>query len=566
MKAKITYVFVMVAFLATVHQAPAQGTAFTYQGQLLKNGIPANGSYDLQFVLFTTNQFGSPVTPILTNAAVPVNNGLFTTTLDFGAGVFTGTNYWLDISVRTNGGSGFTTLAPRQFLMPTPYAIFANTASNVLGTVPSGGLSGNYDSAVTLDNPGNNISGTFTGDGTSVANVNALTLNGLTSAAFWNTTGNAGANPTNGTFLGTTDNLPLELKVNGARALRLEYAIDPRGALTGITPNVVGGCSGNVVSNGVYGALIAGGGNPGFPNWVGGDYASVLGGFNNKALGNNSVVMGDNCTASGGVSTAMGIGCVAGGDFSLAAGSDANASHNGSFVWGDSSSTTLFSDTSVNQFLIRASGGVGIGTASTPPGGLNVASGGVAVTGTSSPNYPGAKGVFIESEGTFGAMFAFDYTGSHTLPLCLNTPGGNVGIGTTTPNYKLTVAGTCEATTFVTSSDRNVKEHFQAVDAAAVLDKVAALPVTRWNYKEDKANEHIGPMAQDFYAAFNVGPDNRHITTTDEGGVALAAIQGLNQKLEETRAENAELKHQNDLLAERLNELEATVKQFAAGK
>ena len=108
---------------------------------------------------------------------------------------------------------------------------------------------------------------------------------------------------------------------------------------------------------------------------------------------------------------------------------------------------------------------------------------------------------------------------------------------------------------------------------AAVLAKVAALPVTQWNYKTDRQDvQHIGPMAQDFQAAFGLdGTDDKHISVVDEGGVALAAIQGLNQKLEETgralRAKDGEiqtLKQQNDSLAERLNELEATVKQLAA--
>ncbi|MGP8240136.1 MAG: peptidase S74, partial [Limisphaerales bacterium] len=84
---------------------------------------------------------------------------------------------------------------------------------------------------------------------------------------------------------------------------------------------------------------------------------------------------------------------------------------------------------------------------------------------------------------------------------------------------------------------------------------------------------HLGPMAQDFYAAFSLGADDKHITTIDEGGVALAAIQGLNQKLEETRAESKakdaqirEFKQQNDSLAQRLADLEATVKDLAERK
>jgi hypothetical protein len=101
---------------------------------------------------------------------------------------------------------------------------------------------------------------------------------------------------------------------------------------------------------------------------------------------------------------------------------------------------------------------------------------------------------------------------------------------------------------------------------------VASLPVTEWNYKTDQAGvQHIGPMAQDFQAAFGLdGKDDKHISVVDEGGVALAAIQGLNQKLQDELnredAENAKLKQQNDLLAERLNQVEAIVKQLAARK
>ena len=96
------------------------------------------------------------------------------------------------------------------------------------------------------------------------------------------------------------------------------------------------------------------------------------------------------------------------------------------------------------------------------------------------------------------------------------------------------------------------------------------MPVSRWNYKQDATSEHLGPMAQDFYAAFHVGPDDKHIATIDEEGVALAAIQGLNRKLEqgekEKDAEIQTLKKQNDSLAHRLNDLEAMVKSLAEKK
>ncbi len=111
-------------------------------------------------------------------------------------------------------------------------------------------------------------------------------------------------------------------------------------------------------------------------------------------------------------------------------------------------------------------------------------------------------------------------------------PSGNVGIGTTAPSARLQVAGEAKATVFTPTSDRNVKENFTPVDGRTVLDKVSSLPISRWNFKELPGAQHIGPMAQDFYSAFGVGPDDKHIATVDADGVALAAIQGLNEKVE----------------------------------
>ncbi len=101
-------------------------------------------------------------------------------------------------------------------------------------------------------------------------------------------------------------------------------------------------------------------------------------------------------------------------------------------------------------------------------------------------------------------------------------------------------------------SDRTVKTGIRAIDERGVLAKVAALPVTEWTYRSEPGVRHVGPMAQDFYAAFGLGEDDRHITTIDEDGVALAAIKALH-------AENAGLHAENAGLRERLSTLERTV-------
>ena len=96
---------------------------------------------------------------------------------------------------------------------------------------------------------------------------------------------------------------------------------------------------------------------------------------------------------------------------------------------------------------------------------------------------------------------------------------------------RLTEHGRVPATTFAApsnqaASDRNVKEGFEPVDRRAILAAVATLPIERWSYKGEAAR-HLGPMAQDFAAAFGLGTDDRHIFTLDAAGIALAAIQGL---------------------------------------
>jgi hypothetical protein len=305
MKTRTHCILVLLAFLSTLDPQLstlfAQGTAFTYQGRLNDGGNPAGGIYDLRFTLYDAASVGTQQGGTVDVPDAPVTNGLFTVTLDFGGGVFTGAARWLDIAVRPGASVGtFTNLVPRQKLTPTPYAI---TAGNLNGALSSANLSGTYANAVTLNNGANS----FSGNGAGLNNVNATTLGGLDAASFWNLGGNAGTTP--GTqFLGTTDNLPMDFKVNGTRALRLEP--NPN------VPNVIGGYFDNLVSNGVYGATIAGGGGGYGRNTVGGNFATVGGGSANTSSGSEATVGGgDHNTSSGSEAT------VGGGDHNTSRGS-----------------------------------------------------------------------------------------------------------------------------------------------------------------------------------------------------------------------------------------------------
>ncbi|HXG47913.1 MAG TPA: tail fiber domain-containing protein, partial [Methylomirabilota bacterium] len=146
---------------------------------------------------------------------------------------------------------------------------------------------------------------------------------------------------------------------------------------------------------------------------------------------------------------------------------------------------------------------------------------------------------------------------------------GRVGIGTTTPVTMLQVGfATCNGSTWNNASDRDAKENFQPVDVGEVLEKVAAMPLSRWRYKAAPDVEHLGPVAQDFHTAFGLGEDDKHIATVDADGVALAAIQGLNRKVESgarrTEADLAELRRQNAALRTELAELKQLIRTLAA--
>ena len=104
--------------------------------------------------------------------------------------------------------------------------------------------------------------------------------------------------------------------------------------------------------------------------------------------------------------------------------------------------------------------------------------------------------------------------------------------------------GGAPTVTHVVVSDRNAKKNFQSVDTVAMLEKLAAIPIERWNYQWEKDSDvpHLGPMAQDFKGAFYPGRDDKTISMLEFDGVALAALQGLNRKLDEKDAEVQALK------------------------
>ncbi|MEQ9553704.1 MAG: tail fiber domain-containing protein [Coleofasciculus sp. G3-WIS-01] len=107
-----------------------------------------------------------------------------------------------------------------------------------------------------------------------------------------------------------------------------------------------------------------------------------------------------------------------------------------------------------------------------------------------------------------------------------------------------------------TWSDRNLKTNFATVDVQEILTKVATVPIETWNYKDQNPTiRHIGPMAQDFAAAFAVGEDNRLIHPVDANGVALAAIQALYQQLQDKDTQISTMNAELDTLKQQIQEI-----------
>jgi trimeric autotransporter adhesin len=341
---------------------------FTYQGKLEQNGVPADGTCDFQFSLWDAAGSGSPPSGgtqigfTLPSANRVVTNGLFTVQLNFGAGVFTGEERWLQIAVRCPDGAGsYTTLSPRQQLTATPYALYAPSAGTAgnLACTTCVGSSDLANGAVTSDKiapgtiqpsnlaftPGTLTSitagtgltgGTITNSGTIAANVGTgpgtvAAGNHAHDLSYWHLGGNAGLS--GGNYLGTIDNQALELRVSGARALQI---------LPATVPNLVGGWGGNTVQTGVIGAVIAGGGNPDLgggvaPNMVTDNYGTVGGGASNTA-GNSNGDVADVLypTVGGGMENrATGsLTTVGGGAYNIASGFGAVVAGGGTWVRG----------------------------------------------------------------------------------------------------------------------------------------------------------------------------------------------------------------------------------------
>lgn len=293
---------------------------------------------------------------------------------------------------------------------------------------------------------------------------------------------------------------------------------------------------------------------------------------------------------SGTSSTAVSFANEAYGDYSFAGGYTGGTTYNGSFVWGDDPTPVhTITDSAANQFIVQANGGVGINTAhaeGTAPLNSTLTIGlpsGTTGTGLASIKLKSVDGdassvtlgglrnllgtpypVFaVTSRNSDGTNFTNATFGHQRINLN-NAVASNgaltVGSDTTNGNGAyLTFGGVWTST-----SSRAFKESFSSVNVEAVLSKLIAMPVQTWFYKQSHAEGlHMGPVAEDFAASFGLGSDDKHVGSVDESGVAFAAIQGLNQKVE---SENAQLKQENAQLRGKFDDLATRLAKLETGK
>jgi len=379
--------------------------------------------------------------------------------------------------------------------------------------------------------------------------ANSDQLGGKAPSAYWQLGGNA---PGSTAVLGTTDNNALELKVNGSSVLRLEPNTP--------SPNVIAGFSGNgnPAASGAFGVVIAGGGRSAAKNSVTDVFGTVSGGSGNVAGdldGNENTAAW--ATVGGGASNVASnaYATVGGGYTNSASGQYATVGGGiGNSAINESATVGGGADNVANNSYATVGGGYGnqaTGGAATVAGGSSNTAGGdwsFAAGANASANHTGsfvwgdASGRTLSSNGnntvsfasTGGARFVtgYDVNGQPSTGVTLAAGGGS----------------------WSSLSDRAAKRNLVPVDQRALLRKLNRVSISRWSYKSQKASiRHLGPMAQDFHAAFGLGEDKRHIDAIDSEGVALAAIQGLYRQ-------NQALKGQNAALSARLARLERLVK------
>jgi len=529
---RIFSIFITLAFVVCLlTTVSAQSTGFTYQGRLADSGTAVNGNYDLQFALWNSSSGGAQVGSTQTNNSVAVSNGVFTVNLDFGANAFPGAGRFLEIAVRPAGVGSFTTLAPRQPITSTPYAVRslnAATADSVPASgVPSG--SDNYIQNTTLQQTSTNfnISGSGTAGGTLSGNVvNATTHYTLGNQIVLTNAGNAnlfaggGAGISNTTGTG---NAFFGFHAGGANT-------------TGSENSFFGIGTGN--------ACI-------FCNTTG---------SRNTLLGSSALVGAKDLTNA----TAIGACSFVGQSNSLVLGSLAS---NPQCTSPSDTNVGIGTNAPQRKLHIKGAGadGFGVGDLLVTSTGVTGSSLTLEATGSGGRRYSWLSTASDADSGP-GVLAAFDSTGGAYRMVITNV--GNVGIGTEFPTALLSVNGGANKPgggswgSFSDERLKNIKGRY-----TPGLHAVMQLQPLRYEYKPDNAlklkadGEYIGFSAQ---AVQKAVPEA--VSQTDSGYLVVNNDPILWTMLNAIKEQQAQIQKQSELIEAQRQLARRQQKEIAALK
>lgn len=369
------------------------------------------------------------------------------------------------------------------------------------------------------------------------------------SANDWHINGNAGINAASH-FIGTTNAADLVLKTNNTERMRLTSA--GKVGVGVVNPSASFHVSGDdgFIAEGTYGSGTAqnlGAGNrlmwypkkaafrAGYvlgTNWDDvkiGNYSFATG-YNTVATGFGAVAMGQTCQATDSCAIALGAAAVASGRFSVAMGNACSAGGFCSVALGRGGSATGIGSQAIGYHVLAS------GAYSTAFGNYTIASGDNSV----------AMGFYCSTNNMAGSfVFADNTTMSLTNSTAPNqfmvkASGGTIFYTNSSLTAGVSLAAGSGA--WSTVSDKRRKEHFKKADGEFILSQIADMDISSWNYKtQDAAIRHLGPTAQDFYKAFQLGESDTTITTTDIDGISMAAIQALAKRTQELNEKAMEL-------------------------
>ena len=302
---------------------------------------------------------------------------------------------------------------------------------------------------------------------------------------------------------------------------------------------------------------------------------SIATGYNTTASGEYSIALGFYTIASGEFSTAMGYQGTASALSSTSMGNSTTASGVASTAMGTITTASGDNSTAMGQFT-KASG-----TYSTAMGYQTTASGKASTT---MGYYDTASGVFSTAMGfdakatgdSSTAIGNYVSTASNAGSCIIGDASATTVLNSSTPDqmtmrfaggYRLYSSGNLSTGVHMNAGvsgwtnfcDRNKKQAFRPVDGEELLRKISTIPITEWSYKgTDPSIRYIGPMAQDFYAAFHLGgTDSLGINSISIDGVNMAAIQALEKRTTELQKATAKIAE----LEKNTSELQKTVSE-----